>query len=148
MSNIWDTSYSSQSPQPVPSQFFQFVLSTRGSYTTCLFALTVSPYFVPAAVDLYRHYIAMSASSEESSDDLYEPGQSSSIETSDSDLSVSDSELSEEEYKSIIEDGWRFLSDIFTDVRPDAIPPFTDADAGISSALGPRPFTTPGAAFS
>lgn len=92
---------------------------------------------------------AMSGSSGESSDDLYEPGESGS-DTSDSDISTSDSEIDEndEEVEGIVEEGWQFLADIFGDVRPQPLPLFTDGNAGVNAALGPRPFHTPGAAFS
>ena len=68
----------------------------------------------------------MSDISGKSSDDLYVPGDCENSETSCSELS-SDGEESFDDGKLIECEGWKFISDIFDDKRPDAIPPLSDA---------------------
>ena len=89
----------------------------------------------------------MSDISGESSDDLYVPRDSENSETSDSELSSDGDEVFDDD-EPIEYDGWKFISDIFEDQRPDAIPPLNDARAGVNDAVSLDRFTSPGSAFS
>ena len=90
-----------------------------------------------------------------SSDELSDSGSEYQPGTSDreeSDMS-GESEVyddSDEELcangESIVEEGWRFMADPFSDSRPDPLPPFDDAATGISTHV--EQFTCPREAFS
>ena len=67
----------------------------------------------------------MSDISCESSDDLYVPRDSENSETSDSVLS-SDGDASFDDGEPIECEGWKVVSNIFTDNRPGAILPLSD----------------------
>ena len=84
-----------------------------------------------------------------SSDDIYTPGASEDSDTTDSDASLSDIEDIEDEIsESVVDAGWRFMANIFSDTRPDPVPVFDDAAAGINDSLGDPPFAYPADAFS
>ena len=81
-------------------------------------------------------------SSDESGSE-YAPGTSDEEIGGDSDVS-DDSDEEFNDIESIVEEGWRFMADPFSDVRPDPLPVFTAA-TGISCHV-PQ-FTCPREAF-
>lgn len=83
-----------------------------------------------------------------SSDEDYNP----LMENSETDEDSSDDEIEESDDLSdldeiITESGWRLISDIFGDTRPDTIPPFTSEYSGINPILTEAEFSQPGVAF-
>ena len=82
----------------------------------------------------------------ESSDDLYVPRDSENSETSDSVLS-SDGDASFDDGEPIECEGWKVVSNIFTDNRPGAILPLSDEHVGVNDAVRSDRFTTLGSVF-
>ena len=105
---------------------------------------TCTSYFVSS--------IAMSSDSASESGSEYLPGSSDDEESDESHVcgeseleDDSDEELYEEDIEPFIEEGWQFMSDPFADARPNPLPVFSDADAGIVSSV-PQ-FSCPREAF-
>ncbi|KAK3869539.1 hypothetical protein Pcinc_025158 [Petrolisthes cinctipes] len=89
----------------------------------------------------------MESSSNDSSDEVYSPGVSGESETSsDSIDELSDMNLLDNN-EPIEEAGWRLVSDIFADTRPEPPPAFSDPHAGVNDRLDKKQFSSPGAAF-
>ena len=86
-----------------------------------------------------------------SSDDLsdsgseYVPGASDEEVSGDSDVSYNREEELLNENESIVEEGWRFMADAFSDMRLESLPVFSNA-TGISGHMAH--FTCPCDAFS
>ena len=83
---------------------------------------------------------------EEGSDKEYLPGEDSENSDTDADMDDSDDEETLLQYEPvslpIMDDGWHFMSDPFTDARPDPLPNFNGAIIGQFSENVPQ-FTCP-----
>lgn len=72
--------------------------------------------------------------SDDSSGDEYTPDMEDSADDYDS---MSDDELDVPEVEMReVEEGWRLIADVFSDKRPEALPPFVSQFSGLNPALG------------
>lgn len=88
----------------------------------------------------------MASSSDEDYDPLVE-SLSSETDTDSTDDELVDSEDISDLDDNVLESGFRLISDIFGDRRPDPIPPFTSEYSGINPLLTGAELSEPGAAF-
>ena len=92
----------------------------------------------------YFDFIAMEEDFASSSESEYMPGDSDNESSDDSEYESdfdddSDNEAWGMNDEPITDEGWSFMSDIFADSRPDAVPDFTGGDeCGEVSADVPR----------